>query len=304
MTATRDRRPVPDRARKRAIRALAAELGVAYSVAARLHAAQPPGPGRRTHPEPPAGLASTGGAFGSAAGADEHRAWMFDARASRTFHARVNDTRLAVNLPLGRAEHLVRRFPPLRAITTAGPLYAGEGRETIIAMLYAVLGHETPGMMPHPAELEWAAELGEESAVDVVCAGLDRAARHLLDHDRWRLWARVENAVTAGETDSDRRVRDAAITLGRELRSTSLRGSVDGVRHILDALLAEPYDALSPGVRVRAGGLDGTVIGAEWEHSGPPPAYRVRLDTEPIPRVVPAGELDTGAAPEPDLIPG
>ncbi len=289
MTATRNRRPVPDRARKRAIRALAAELGVAYSVAARLHAAQnPPG---RPHADAPAGV-------------DEHRAWMSDARASRSFHARVHDTRLAADLPLGRAEHLVRRFPPLRAITAAGPLYAGEGRETIIAMLYAVLAHESPGLLPPAHELTWAAELGEEAAVDIPCAGLDRAARKLLDQGRWQLWARVEAAVTAGETDPDRRVRDAAIALGRELRSTSLRGSLEGVRHILDALLVEPFGAPAPGTRVRAGGAEGTVIGACWEQTGPPTGYRVRLDTESLARIVPAGELDAGAAPEPDLIRG
>jgi hypothetical protein len=294
MSATRNRRPVPDRARKRAIRALAAELGVAYSVAARLHAAQ--NPAARPHADAPA------------ASIDEHRAWMSDARANRTFHARVHDTRLAADLPLGRAEHLVRRFPPLRAITAAGPLYAGEGRETIIAMLYAVLRHECPALSPPADELTWAAELGEEAAVDIACAGLDRAARHLLDQGRWHLWARVETALTAGESDADRRVRDAAITLGRELRSTSLRGSLEGVRHILDAVLVEPFGAPAPGTRVRVDGREGTVIGAEWERSGPPAGYRVRVDSEPLARVVPAAELDggldTGTAPEPDLIPG
>ncbi|MFI1993361.1 hypothetical protein [Actinoplanes sp. NPDC020271] len=289
MTATRNRRPVPDRARKRAIRALAAELGVAYSVAARLHAAQTPS-GR-----PPAE---------SPAGADEHRAWMSEARAGRTFHARVNDTRLAAGLPLGRAEHLVRRFPPLRAITAAGPLYAGEGRETIIAMLYAVLAHESPALLPPPDELTWAAELGEEAAVDIACAALDRAARQLLDQGRWQLWARVETALTAGESDPDRRVRDAAGALGRELRSTSLRGSLEGVRHILDAVLVEPFGALAPGIRVRVDGQAATVIGAEWELTGPPARYRVRVDNEPLNRIVPAAELDAGTAPEPDLIPG
>ncbi|WP_436532853.1 hypothetical protein [Actinoplanes sp. HUAS TT8] len=289
MTATRNRRPVPDRARKRAIRALAAELGVAYSVAARLMAAQTPG--ARPHPDAPAD-------------GDEHRAWMFDARAGRPFHARVNDTRLAADLPLGRAEHLVRRFPPLRAITAAGPLYAGEGRETIIAMLYAVLAHESPTLQPHADELTWAAELGEEAAVDIPCAALDRAARRLLDQGRWQLWARVEAALTAGEADPDRRVRDAAIALGRELRSTSLRGSLEGVRHILDALLAEPFGAPAPGTRVRVDGREATVIGMEWGPVGPPMGFRVRLGDEPVARVVPAGDVDAGATAEPDLIPG
>ncbi|GIF05417.1 hypothetical protein Asi03nite_29550 [Actinoplanes siamensis] len=303
---------MPDRARKRAIRALAAELGVAYSVAARLLAAQAPAPARHR-------------SAGSPTSGDDHRAWMLEARANRSFHARVHDTRLAADLPLGRAEHLVRRFPPLRAVP-AGPLYAGEGRETTIAMLYAVLAHESPALPPPRDELAWAAELGEEAAVDIACAGLDRAARRLLDHDRWRLWARIEAALTAGETDADRRVRDAAITLGRELRSTSLSGSLDGVRHILDALLAEPFGALPPGAQVRLsgaepggagpsgtqvrlsgaepGGVDGTVVGAEWGQTGPPTGYRVHLDTEAGPRTVPATGLHATPAAEPDLIPG
>ncbi|MEV4281943.1 hypothetical protein [Actinoplanes xinjiangensis] len=246
MTGTRTRQPVPDRARKRAIRALAARLGVAYSVAARL-------------------LADRNPPF-----TDDHRAWIFAAREQRTFHARVTDTRLAADLPLGRAAHLVRRFPPLRAI---GPLYAGEARETVIAMLYAVLLHESPELLPPPGELAWAAGLGEESAVDLTCAAVDRAARLLLDEDRWRLWARIDAAVAAGESAPDRRIRDAAITLGRVLRSTSLRDSVDGARHILDAVLVEPWEGDPPGARVVTDGGLRTVTGVRWEHTGPPAGY-------------------------------
>jgi len=286
MSATRDRRSVPDRARKRAIRALAADLGVAYSVAARLLMAPTPG-GHR-----PAGFPI---------GDDEHRAWMFAAREHRSFHARVRDTRLAADLPLGRAAHLVGRFPPLRTTDGVGPLYHGDGRETTIAMLYAALGHESPRLLPAPDELAWAAELGEEAAVDIAFAALDRAARQLLDQDRWQFWVRVEAALTAGETSPDRRVRDAAITLGRELRSTSLRGSLDGARQIFDALLVEPYDCHPPGTRVRLGDRSGTVVGAQWEQTGPPTGYQVRLVTEPGTHLVPVTGLapDSAAEPEP-----
>jgi hypothetical protein len=285
MSATRSRRPAPDRARKRAIRALAAQLGVAYSVAARLLTAQTPAPaGGRRHP-------------GFPIGDDEHRAWMFAAREHRTFHARVRDTRMAADLPLGRAAHLTGRFPPLRTTAGIGPLYHGEGRETTIAMLYAVVEHESPSLLPPADELAWAAELGEEAAVDIAFAALDRAARHLLDQDRWQLWVRVEAALTAGETGTDRRVRDAAIALGRELRSTSLRGSLDGARHILDALLVEPYDCHPPGTRVHVGDRPGTVVGTHWDRTGPPTGYRVRLDTEPDIHLVPVADL--AAEPEP-----
>jgi len=281
MSATRSRRAVPDRARKRAIRALAAELGVPYSVAARLLTAQSPAP---VDPRLP----------GFPVGADEHRAWMFAARENRTFSSRVRDTRLAADLPLGRAAHLTTRFPPLRAIAGAGSLYSGESRETAIAMLYAVLEHESPALRSPADELAWAAELGEEAAVDITCAALDRAARQLLDRDRWQLWVRVEAALVAGETDPDRRIRDAAIALGRELRSTSLRGSLDGARHILDALLVEACGGYPPGARVRVGDRTGTVVGADWDRTGSPTGYRVCLDAEPGTRIVPVA----GLAPE------
>jgi hypothetical protein len=247
MTATRSRRSVPDRARRRAVRALATELGVPYSVAARLLS----GPATRRFP----------------VGDDEHRAWMFAAREHRSYLGRVSDARQAGDLPLGRAAHLTRRFPPLR--TAAGNFYLGDGRETALAMLYAVAGHETPALLPGPDELAWAAELGEESAVDIACAALDRAARLLLDQDSWRLWPRIETALDAGESSADPRVRDAARLLNRELRSTSLRGSLAGARQILDALLVEPYDGLPPGVRTR----NGIVTGARWSSDGPPVDY-------------------------------
>lgn len=211
-------------------------------------------------------------------GAGEHRAWMFAAREHRTFTARVRDARQAADLPLGRAAHLTTRFPPLRVTAGFGPLYHGEGRETALAMLYAVVEHESPELLPPAGELAWAAELGEDAGVDIACAQADRAARRLLDDDRWRLWVRVEAALTAGESHPDRRVRDAATVLGRELRSTSLRGSLDGAGHILDALLVEPYAGDPPGTRISVDGHPGTVVGARWERHGPPSAYLVRLD--------------------------
>ena len=284
MTGTQRRRSVPDRARRRAIRALATRLGVPYSVAARLLTAQTATPAGRRRP-------------GFPIGADEHRAWMFAVREHRTFHSRVRDTQLAADLPLGRGAHLAVRFPPLRTTGGIGPLYDGAGRQTTLAMLYAVLMYESPALLPSAGELAWVGELGEEAGVDIACAALDRAARQLLDDDRWRLWTRVEAALAAGEAGTDRWVRDAAITLGRELRSISLRGSLAGVRHILDALLVEAYDGHAPGIRVRVGGLAATVVGARWERTGPPTGYEVCLDTEPTIHVVPADDL----APEPTI---
>jgi hypothetical protein len=267
MTGTKQRRPVPDRARRRAARALAARLGVPYLVAARL-------------------LAAGGGA---------HRTSMFALREHRPFHARVRDCQLAADLPLGRAAHLTERFPPLRS--GAGALYDGDGRQTTLAMLYAVLAHESPALVPAADELAWVADLGEAAAVDITCAALDRAARLLLDDDRWRLWTRVEAAVAAGEAASDRWVRDVAVTLGRELRSVSLRGSLAGVRHILDAVLVEAHEGHAPGTRVvlAEGAVVGTVVGACWSRSGPPIGYAVRLDTDPVARNVSADALTAGS---------
>jgi hypothetical protein len=292
MSAEHGRRSVPDRARKRAVRALAAELGVAYSVAARLLEAQKaaPAPVTRTRP-------------GFPIGNDEHRAWMYAAREHRPFRSRLLDTQLAADLPLGRAVHLTRRFPPLRATTAeVGPLYHGDGRETTLAMLYAVLIRESPELRPPADELAWAAELGEETVVDMFCAAVDRAARQLLDHDRWKLWVRVEAALTAGEADPDRHVRDTAATLSRELRSVSLRNSIDGVRHILDAVLVEAHDGLPPGTRVQVRDHPGTVVGAHWERTGPPTAYEVALDSEPGTHLVPVTDLTSESAAEPEPI--
>jgi hypothetical protein len=257
MTGTRSHRSVPDRARRRAIRALATQLGVPYSVAARLLSG-PATPGSAT-PGPPNRRFPVDG--------DEHRAWMFAAREHRSYLSRVRDAQQAGDLPLGRAAHLTRRFPPLR--TAAGDFYLGDGRETALAMLYAVLVHESPRLIPARDELGWAAELGEEAAVDIACAALDRAARLLLDPPTWRLWPRIEAALTAGEAGSDRAFRDAARLLNRELRSTSLRGALPGVRQILDALLVEPYDGLPPGTRTR----NGIVSGVRWSENGPPLDY-------------------------------
>jgi len=195
MTGTKHRHPVPDRARRRAVRALAAQLGVPYSVAARMLA-------------------------------EGRRPVVFAQREQRPFHARVRDTREAVDLPLGRAAHLSTRFQ------TGEP-----GLRTVLAMLYATVEHEAPALKPAPEELSWVADLGEEAAVDITCGALDQAARLLLDDDTWHLWNRIEAALTAGDHNADPRIRDASRLLGRELRTVSLRGALPAARRTLDRLL-------------------------------------------------------------------
>jgi hypothetical protein len=296
MNGERQRRSVPDRARRRAIRAYAARLGVPYSVAARLLTAQMPG----HHRAGPGDLPTD---------TDEHRQWLFAMRERRSFDLRVRDTRRAADLPSGRAAHLTERFPAIRAPRSAGagPLYDGEGRQAVLAMLYAVLEHESPALLPAVDELSWVAELGEETAVDVTCAALDRAARLLLDDDRWQLWTRIEAALTAGEASHDRRLRDAAITLGREFRTVILRGSLAGARHTLDALLVGAYDGHAPGTRVRiltgpGQGPPATVVGVCWARTGPPTRYEVCADTDPTTATLDADDLaalDQPTGPEP-----
>ncbi|HEX5204858.1 hypothetical protein ACFQS1_18650 [Paractinoplanes rhizophilus] len=261
MTGAERRRQANDRARRRAIRALAAQMGVPYSVAARLIA-------------------------------DPHRALMFAHREQRPFHARVRDTRDAAAPPLGRAAHLVARFPRLH--TAAGRLYDGRDRQTVLAMLYAVVAHDSPALMPAPEELAWVAELGEETAVDITCAALDRAARLLLDDDQWRLWTRVEAALDASDPRGD-----VALTLAPELRSVSLRGSLPGARQTLDAVLLAAHRLSAPGAPLRVGGRTATVVGARWPRSGPPSAYEVRLDGDPRIHLVDLGQEQQPAGARP-----
>jgi hypothetical protein len=302
MTGRKHRPPISDRARRRAIRAHAARLGVPYSVAARLLGTHAPSPlGTDGRP----GENRVGENW---AGAAEHRAWLFAMRERRSFELRVRDTRLAVDLPLGRAAHLAERFPALRH-PPAGPLYHGEARQAALGMLYAVIAHESPATLPSDDELAWVAELGEEAAVDIICAGPDRAARLLLDGNRWHLLARIDAALSAGESACDRRLRDAAIGLGRVFRDTILRQSLEGARHTLDALLVAAHDGHSPGTRVRvlAGphrGGPATVVGAQWPRAGAPQAYAVRVDEGSA--IVLAGVddiavLDQPSQPEPAL---
>jgi hypothetical protein len=297
------RKPVPDRARKRMVRTLAAATGVPYSVAARrldsadravdwfaneLLASQ----GRTVYP------AST----------DTHRWQLIDARAQRTFQQRIQDARLASQLPGGRARHLADRFPPTRGEpgTGVGPLYQGQSRQDTLALLYAVIAHETPAQLPSAGDLAWIAELGEETAVDTACAGMDRQARRILDHDPAGLRSRIEDALAAAQTHRDWRMRHEAIRLTswyRTVIATEPTGgdpttglSADGARHILDALLVIADDGHAPGTRVQIlidphRDHKATIVGALWGTAGPPSRYRVHPDACPEPVAIDPDDL-------------
>jgi hypothetical protein len=157
---------------------------------------------------------------------------------------------MAAALPEGRARHLAERFPPTRGEpgTGVGQLYHGERRVDALAGLYAAVAGAQADLVPSAGDLAWAAELGEETAVDSVCFALDRAARRYAD------------------ADAEAATPDLA-----------------GARQILDALLTVADDGHAPGTRARL--LDdrrmGTIVNACWELAGPPIGYVVRLDGEP-----------------------
>ncbi|GIF71662.1 hypothetical protein [Asanoa siamensis] len=259
------RRPRSGRARKRLVRAHAAHAGVAYSVAARQVAAAGLGAGelrgdfgRTVYP-----LAIRGDGR-----------WSLGARAARPVTVRLSDARRAARLPGGRARHLAERFPP-----SAG-FYGGRGRVALLAMLYLVAADGAPVA----GERAWAAETAEETAVDLVCADLDRAARRLLDGDWTILWDRVDGALTAtgqaGLRKAFRAFRDEA------------GAPWTGVRQILDALLVVADDGHAPGTRVRVGGAAGSVVGLCWAaRTGPPVGYDVWLDGAAGPRRVRPGDM-------------
>lgn len=296
------------RARKRTIRAHAAHTGLAYSVAARQVAA--------------AGLRAgeTLGSYGRTVYPVEvgDGRWSLTTRTARSAGERMRDARLAARLPGGRARHLAERFPPARAgheplpahtgadplsaqagdgrlpaQAGPGPLYAGDGREDLLAMLYLVVADAAPTV----GDLALAAETGEEAAVDTVCAGLDRAARLLLDGDWTILWDRIDGVLTAGVRVHDDRVRGDAARLQAAFRGLGDEAGAPwtGARQILDALLVVADDGHAPGTRIRlvstSDASEGTIVGAWWDADGPPTGYDVWFDGAAGPRRMRTGDI-------------
>ncbi|GGM24654.1 hypothetical protein ACFFX1_09105 [Dactylosporangium sucinum] len=248
------RKPRRDRARRRAVRAHAALAGLAYSVAARqLDAA-----GLRDGEV----LGSTGRTVYPRFAADG-RPWTIIAREARPADVKLADCRRAARMVTGRAEHLTERFPP----NHDGSFYGGERRTELLALLYLVVAHDSPGLIPAPLDLAWAAELGEETAIDAVCADADRAARLVLDDGAAQRWQRIADALLAGQRGGawteEWRVRYEADVLDLAYRSFVtpvedargepfvVRAPWEGVRQILDALLVVADDGHAPGTRVR-----------------------------------------------------
>ena len=290
------RKAAGGRARKRAIRASATTGGVSYLVAARhldTGLESSASSGRTVYPDT----------------SDEHRRWLIALREQRPYELRVRDTNRAILFPLGRAAHLAERFPPLRGEAGSGVdrCYDGEARPAVLAMLYAAAVHERTGVLPSVDELTWLADLGEETAVDLACTGVDRSARGLLDDDRWTMWTRVDAALSADEQHEDPSRRAAARQLAEELRSLAVRSSVDGARQTLDAVLIAGDGGHAPGTRVRIivrphRGRTGTIVGARWDAAGPPVGYDVVADSIAVTVRAEPGEL-TLLEPERDQVP-
>jgi hypothetical protein len=289
------------------VRAHAAQAGVAYSVAARQIAAAGLAPGET--------LGNAGRTVYPAA--LSHGRWSIAGREERTAADKLAATRAAARLPAGRARHLTDRFPPGEAAGIA--FYTGDLCPELLAMVYLAVAHEAPGLVPPALDLDWTAELGEETAVDTACADLDRAARALLADRAAARWHRIDAALAAAQHHPEPATRYAAdlLTLAHRRLCTPTENPAGepqvpqapwpGVRQTLDALLVVAEDGHAPGTRIRLPGKgprrEGTVLGAHWSSTGPPIAYDITLDDDPSPRtilppemvVLPAQESDAPA---------
>ena len=269
MTEKKHRRSVPDRARRRAIRAHAARAGVSYSVAARLL---------------DGGVEATGGHW-------PHRLprrlgrtprWLFAVRERRSYDLRVRDTRLAVRLPLGRAAHLTERFPTLRGDRPAGAALRrrgppGHARDALRGGRPRTARAARRPPTSSPGSRTWARRPPSTSraprSTAPPAAGSTRTAGACGRASR-RPWPRPKPAA-------DRELHWAAVTLRYELESLSVPASVDGARHTLDALLVASAGGHAPGTRVRIlarphRGRAATIVGVRWAPTGPPVGYEVR----------------------------
>ncbi|MFI5915246.1 hypothetical protein [Dactylosporangium sp. NPDC051541] len=293
-----------DRARRRAVRAHAAQTGVAYSVAARQLAAAALAAGET--------LANTGRTVYPTALSPGR--WTILSREARTPADKLAATRIAARIPTGRARHLTDRFPP--AETAGHPCYAGDLRPELLAMVYLAVAHEYPGLVPSPLDLAWTAELGEETAVDTTCADLDRAARAFLsDHPAAR-WDRIDAALSAAQHHPEPATRYAAdlLTLAHRRLCTPTETSTGdpqvrpapwpGVCQTLDALLVVTEDGHAPGTRIREPGKtphrEGTILGANWSATGAPTTYDIAYDDDPTTRTVSPAEIVVLPAQESD----
>ncbi|WP_433132615.1 hypothetical protein ACQPWW_13655 [Micromonospora sp. CA-240977] len=228
---------------------------------------------------------------------DPHRRRVVELRERRTFAERLADTRRASILPEGRAQHVVERFPPTRGLpgSRVGPLYHGEGRQELLSMLYLAVTVESPGLVPEVGDLAWIAEMGEETALDMACAELDRQARSLLERDPADLWPLLERSLRSSRNGADWRLRQIATRLAPLAQTMWAPGEgadgepyvdeppFNGVRQILDAVLMIADDGHAPGTRVRVlasshEGRVATIVEAVWGAPAPPVAYHVQID--------------------------
>ncbi|WP_343954326.1 hypothetical protein [Nonomuraea longicatena] len=170
-----------------------------------------------------------------------------------------------------------------------------------------MIAAEAPHLVPSAAELTWSADLGQASAVDVVCSLIDRTARLLLDTAPGELRHRARGALAVARASPDPQLRDAAEQLTASLDLDDVRGwhglPFAEARQVLDALLVAPCSGHAPGIRIRftsgaRADTEATVIGAVWGMSGLPYAYKVRPDGGSVTIVTsPADLVAQSAAP-------
>lgn len=229
-------------------------------------------------------------------GVDPLREWYQQGRLKWTPEQRAHEARRAIRLVGGRAWHLADRFPPLWLRDGRGGVFGhGDRMESVLAvsLLYQLVVHENPTVVPDRSHLEWVAELADTGAVDVAFTEFDRAARRVLvDDDYPALYRRIEAALEAGghwpasverrglAAEYRRATKEPYGYLGGYPQTRGVQ--VPGALQVLDAVLVSTAGGYSPGVevQVRTGphaGKAATVVQVEWAETGPPVGYQVAL---------------------------
>ncbi|MET9676412.1 hypothetical protein ABZY68_25455 [Streptomyces sp. NPDC006482] len=211
------------------------------------------------------------------------------------------EVRRAAELPGGRAEELAKRAERERGDGTSSgrwaSFHAAEDR-WLLALVYAMLTDERPGLVPDRERLRVAVEANDLAAVDTAMEPLDRAAARLLTKVPAVWWGevkpRLDTYADAVESDdrelTTRQELDARHVVGRlverwrkawvPVRNYNGYMESPGVMWLsakrwLDARLLQEHGGHGARVRLRDG-RPAVAYAAEWGEEGPPVAYRVR----------------------------
>lgn len=290
-----------DKHSKRAARELAARDGISYTAARRRLADD-----RQEHQEqerppiayPMAGQSCPEGCDGSGHRGTECWVWRSADVKNRAVRWEV---RRAAELPGGRADQVMRRAEePGESRTSRQHRFHAWETRWLLALVYAMLTDQDPGLLPDRAALRAAVEADDLAAVDALMEPLDRAAARLFTKvpDRWwgEVKPRLDAYADAVESDtrepSTWREVEAGHVVARlvdrwrqawtPVRNGNGYMDAPGVMWLapkgwLDALLVARHGGLAPhGRAVLADGRPVVVYAVEWGEAGPPVAYRVR----------------------------